>query len=631
MGIPNLRTMREFAEQELVLPDGPHRGKLFRVDRHPVLGLWLDALDSGKWNRHVLTAPTQSGKTLAGFVIPLMYHLFELNETVICGLPDMNLAADKWREDIKPAIDKSRFKELLPKTGEGSRGGKFTSIKFRNGATLRFMSGGGNDKKRAGFTSRVLIVTETDGLDESGSGSREADKLKQLEARTRAYGANKRIYMECTVSTKQGRTWQEYLKGTESQVTVPCPHCNRWVVPEREDLIGWQDAESVMEAQDKTAFSCPECGIFLSDEDRIEMNCQAKVIHRGQKIEQNGEIGGPTPQTDTLGFRWSAFNNLLLNPSDFAADEWKASREADEDNAEKEMRQFVWALPYIPPVEQEHELEFEALIHRQNNWTRHTVPTGITLLTAGVDVGKWMLHWKVIAWGREHTSSGDIIDYGRIEVPSNEMPEEKAVLIALRQYREIAVTGFPSKEGLVPVTESWIDTNYETDTVYQFVRESGPGFVAHRGLGKGQFRNYRYHAPTKKTDDIREIGKGYHLVRQREKRVDLMEVDTNHWKSDFHSRLSCPIDSPGSLKLFRDEPRNHLGVAKHLTAEVQERTFVPGKGEYVVWVAKRKHNHWLDCGYMATAAGYRRGARVIESEDESEGTGSWFEKQTGAK
>ena len=95
-----LRTMRQFAEQEIVIPEGPFQGRKFRCARQPYTGLWFDAVDSGIWNRHVATGPTQSGKTLSCFVIPLLYHLFELEETVICGLPDMDMAADKWREDI---------------------------------------------------------------------------------------------------------------------------------------------------------------------------------------------------------------------------------------------------------------------------------------------------------------------------------------------------------------------------------------------------------------------------------------------------------------------------------------------------------------------------------------------------
>ena len=108
------------------------------------------------------TGPTQSGKTLACFVIPLLYHLFEIRETVICGLPDIDMAMDKWSVDILPVIEQSQYRELLPTKGSGSRGGRVESIPFRNGATLKFMSGGGGDKSRAGFTSRVMVITETD-------------------------------------------------------------------------------------------------------------------------------------------------------------------------------------------------------------------------------------------------------------------------------------------------------------------------------------------------------------------------------------------------------------------------------------------------------------------------------------
>src|SRR4051794_18275410 len=107
------------------------------------------------------------------------------------------MAADKWREDLLPVIEQSRYRDLMPSQGGGSRGGKVETIQFNRGPTLKFMSGGGGDKSRAGFTSRVVVITETDGMDMPGQRSRESDKITQLEARTRAYGSRKRIYMEC--------------------------------------------------------------------------------------------------------------------------------------------------------------------------------------------------------------------------------------------------------------------------------------------------------------------------------------------------------------------------------------------------------------------------------------------------
>jgi phage terminase large subunit GpA-like protein len=77
----------------------------------------------------------------------------------------------------------------------------------------------------------VVVITETDGMDESGGTSREADKITQIEGRTRAFGDRARIYMECTVSTETGRTWQEYNGGTASAIAIRCPHCARTSPP----------------------------------------------------------------------------------------------------------------------------------------------------------------------------------------------------------------------------------------------------------------------------------------------------------------------------------------------------------------------------------------------------------------
>src|SRR5436190_10713749 len=104
-----------------------------------------------------------------------------------------------------------------------------------------------------------MVITEVDGMDAPGSTSRESDKITQLEARTRAYGSRKRIYLECTVSTEHGRTWQEYQNGTRSRIVLPCPFCKVWVSPEREHLAGWQGAESQAAARATGSFSCPAC------------------------------------------------------------------------------------------------------------------------------------------------------------------------------------------------------------------------------------------------------------------------------------------------------------------------------------------------------------------------------------
>src|SRR4029453_4850912 len=97
-------------------------------------------------------------------------------------------------------------------------------------------------------------------MDKPGLTSREADKVTQLEARTRAYGSRKRVYMECTVSTERGRTWREYTNGTKARIVLPCPSCEAWVSPEREHLTGWQGGENAIAASRSASFACPACG-----------------------------------------------------------------------------------------------------------------------------------------------------------------------------------------------------------------------------------------------------------------------------------------------------------------------------------------------------------------------------------
>ena len=607
-----MRSMRAFAEQEIIIPDGPFVGRRFRCDRQPYTGLWFDAVDSGLWSRYVATGPTQSGKTLSCFVIPILYHLFELEETVICGLPDMDMAADKLREDIMPAIEQSRYRDLLPSRGAGSRGGRVESFQLKNGATLKFMSGGGGDKSRAGFTSRVAVITETDGMDQPGSTSRESDKITQLEARTRAYGSRKRIYMECTVSTETGRTWQEYVHGTRSRLALPCPGCKAWVCPERDDLTGWQGAETQAAARGAGVFSCPACGEVWSEDQRIVANQQARLLHGDQTIDGEGVVQGAAPATDTLGFRWSAINNLFLTPGELAADEWRASRATDEENAEREMRQFVWCLPVMPSKWEETALLVHELTARMTDLPRGIIPATAQHVTAAVDLGKYLAHWILVAWSPE--AVGHIVDYGRLEVASDDIGVEKAILLALREFRDTVMLGWPvgTPDGQRQVPRSvWIDAGYMTSVVYTFCREDLERFVPAVGRGAAQQHRQWYNRPTHTGSIVRHIGDGYHFNRLPTERLRLAEVNADQWKTWVHQRLSTPLDKPGAMTLFKAAPQEHLALAKHLTAEKKTEEFVTGKGVVTKWERLRKQNHWFDALYNACAAGHFCGVRLV--------------------
>jgi phage terminase large subunit GpA-like protein len=459
------------------------------------------------------------------------------------------------------------------------------------------MSGGGKDQKRAGFTARVLVVTEVDGLDVSSEGSREADKLKQLEGRTRAYGSRKRIYLECTASIPTGRIWTEYLGGTETKIVVPCPGCGAWTTPEREHLALWQQADEIA-ARDEARWICPGCGILWDDSARKQANLQAKTIHRGQMILPDGSIVGDHPRTPTLGFRWNAFNNLLIATADIAADEWRAAKAIDEENATKEMRQFVWAQPYASTDAPQAAIAVELIMRRQSAYQRGQLPPATEMVSVGIDCGKYLCHWAVVAWTTD--ARGHLIDYGRQEVPSSSMAVGPALRLALRELRDQLTQGWVDPETNTPRPPDivCVDAGWEPEHIYEHCNDSTAEWWPTKGLGLGQQDQVRYAQPKNTGAVVKEVGDGWHISKLTGG-IRLLEFDADHWKSRVHSGLECHVESSGSLVLFQADERDHLSLAKHLTAEERVETFAKGRGSQIAWVRKNRNNHWFDALALA--------------------------------
>lgn len=617
---PAVRPMAQWVEDSIRLPNGPYSGDRYRHHRHPVSKVFFDELDSGRWSRVASTGPTQNGKTLMCYVAPVLYHLFELKETVIVGLPSMDMARDKWAEDFLPVIEASDYADLLPTSGEGSRGGQVKqSIRFRHGPAMRFMSAGGSDKNRSAYTSRVVAITETDGMDESSEGSRESDKIEQIEARTRAFGrTGKRIYLECTASIRSGRIWQEIEQGSNSTLLRPCPHCGEFVAPDREHLRGWDEGRTSEEAASLAFFACPSCDEPWSDADRSESSKHLVICHQGQNVDDSGNVVGDLPETQTFGFRWSAIDNPFVTIADLGAEEWLASRSRNRENSEKKMRQFVWALPYDPPDIELTPLDPAELTQRTGDLKKGVAPEDARAITVGIDTGKRALHWSAVAHGEEGSR---VIEYGKQPVRSDQLGVRSGLIEALGNLAEYLQAGWKTPEGksLGP-GQVWIDSGYHehTDAVYQFCAAANAelgrslGSELYRptkGYGEGQRRMTRYIEPTSKRREVVYIGNQFYIARVKRNGkivpgVLLVHVNSDHWKSELHQRLLMPTEEPLAITLYQASSfAEHDEFCRHLTAEKQIEKFVEGRGELIVWDRHDRNNHWLDATYSAICAG----------------------------
>lgn len=594
---PRVRSFKQWLLDEIVIPSGPAAGQKLSFERQPFVQMWADAVDSGRYRSHVVTGCVQSGKSLNCFIAPILYHLFELRENVIAGMPIGDMIKTKWANDILPVIEASELRRFLPEDGPGSQGGTPKEIEFLNGASLQFMVGGGSDKTRAGATSRVLIVTETDGLDVVGGGSSEGTKISQLKARTESFADRAKHFFECTVSTEAGYTWREYQSGTASRIVCPCPHCGAGVTPEREDLIGWQDATTESEAGRKAAFCCSACGGLWTESQRREMNRRGILVHRGQEYV-DGQVIGEHPDTYTLGFRWNAFNNLFWSTAYIAEGEWKAAQwqSDDEDTADNTTRlQYVWATPITGETVEKVELtrgivrgSAAGYAGRCNGIPMGVFPEGTQRRTCMIDVHKRMLRWMVVAHLDQYRH---VVGYGEHATDRPDVVgEAKAVFDALMELCQIILDSVDLDVGM-------IDVGYQPDAVYQAIKALGGPWLASHGAPK-------FVMPTVTTrSKVRNKHEDHWYYSRPESGRKSVVMDANYFKSEVHSSLMIrPLNEDGEpaegcITLYGDSPKDHDTLAAEILAETLNRKFKPGKGWKEEWVKKSKQNHSLDLLY----------------------------------
>ena len=639
-----LRSRIDFAQEFIVIPEGPYEGEHWRPHFQPYTYHALRLMDTCGLRKFRFTGCVQSGKTFL-VVINTLYHLFERRESVIYGVPDVaETGADKWREELKPVIDAHpALAAMLPSKGRGSKGGTATALKFKNGATLRFMGGSGGDHRRSHFTAPVVVKTEVDRYDQASEASRESPPVEQMEARTEAFKRLGRDYSyeECTVTTEQGRIWTELERSTMHRLYVRCVDCRKCVYPTREDLIGVEDATDVDQAADEGAFKCPECGVLWSDSDRLRMVTVEGLIPvaKGQKVKIGSDgsavIEGELPKTDRLGFSWHTFHNLFHSMRDICRDEWNALYSKNPDEAELKRRQFAWTIPAEPTEFDLTPLTIADVVNRKVDGLQlGDVPNDTTCLSCGVDIRKRELHFVVRAWTKRHgVVAGHVVDMGTLAVDSDNAGVRKAVVDALVAFREHKILrGYGDDAGQVHFP-AWtlVDAGWKEGLIWLFMLDCAQKGI--KGimpiLGRGQSAppgTGAYRQPEKISDKIPWIGDQCY-VRRSDKYLPLWQrsgvmtpphfvfANSDEWKTFVRDGYATPSDQPGALTTFKpttiEETKMLREYARQTTAEKLRRKLVPGRGVVDVYEnISNKPNHLGDCDYYSAVAGFLAGVRV---------------------
>ena len=645
---PPMRGILEFAEAEVVFDQGPFEGRRFSVDRTPFVGLVLPELanEDGWWRTITVTGPAQGSKSFCANVVLPMYRLYELRQDHGIGGPTLDSVHKLWRQKLEPAILASRFRDTLPKSGAGSKRGKFVQARLSHGPLLFFYGAQGGDEQRSGDTISAVSVTELDKMSTSGGVSQETDPAHQILARTRAYGEDAYGVQEGTLTVAEGRTWQEIaVRGSNGRIFIRCPHCGCWILPDREHFVGWQDAENEVEAGDNARYACNHCGQLWDEADRHEANKHPRLVHdgpplegggrdEGQHVESDGTVAGTDPKTWTrrCGIRWNWMNmpREMVSMKQVAEEELAASKKEEHSpeqaELEKDLSQFRWVIPYEAPGLNLNDIDREVILRKIGGFTRGVCPPDTQHLVMHIDLGLHVCRWTAMTSGTR--TERNVIDYGAVNVyhddPDGTWDNEKRMpthngkidmLAALRSFRRNRIeAGWKFGDKVRTPDVVLVDSGSSfAEVAYAFVKESGRRYHAAKGLGSSS-RQDNWRDPAKRKG--RRLGPSGHWYTDRQRTqfgmLNLVLMDSDHYKREVHRGFADPTGAPGNIQLFKGDRKTHKNFAGQICAEREEQQFVPGRGLITRWNARSKNNHGLDNTYGCLAGLDILGEQIID-------------------
>lgn len=604
---PKLRPMRQFAAEEIMLDDGEREGQRLNPDFQRWPGLILDMFDEAELREYWLTGPRQTGKTLL-IMVAMLYHLFERRENVIALAPTEVLAKGWWKDKILPLIELSRYSKYLPKTGPGSKRGQVESMRFGNGATLRFFTAG--KLKASTFTARVIFVTEASKMEPADGSDNESNAIAAIKKCSASF-SNPILYSDCITTTKEGivNVTVDEL-GTASRIMLPCVHCNCYQYPERDRFTGWEEAPDEITAGEGAAYHCVACGIAWTEEDRRAGVDRSVIVHGGQEVNASGEVLGTRRRTNILGLRWNALCSALRQTQILGEDEWK-SKQSGKQSDEADLCMYDWAIGYTPDATDLTDISAESIAGRVTVTPKGQLPDDTQSAMLTIDVGGHVkgCHWTLGAFHGKRV--GHIADYGNFKPAAN---TEDAITAAILEFWEsMASQGWEWKGGFRIPDLIFIDSGWKPEAIYaacdrigaaiakpikgySLYSESGRSTYSHKQRGKG----------------VPKSGDQWHESRMKTGR-HLVHIDGDYYKRRAQECFTIAAGEAGSMTLFNAPAGFHMrgpegrgiGFAGHLVAEREMVISEPGKGDIRKWQRMHNANDFLDCvGYMLAGADY---------------------------
>lgn len=361
--------------------------------------------------------------------------------------------------------------------------------------------------------------------------------------------------------------WPYLEAGTFERYHVPCPECGH------PQPLEWANLKWTKGKPATVQYQCRACEYLIAETHKSAM------LAAGDWVPSNPE--GTYP---------SFHLNALYSP--FAKSSW-ASIVTEWERAQgkpADLQVFVNTRLAELWTETAEIAEPDALLARLESWEENTVPDGVGVLTAGVDVQANRLEARVWGWGAGLESW--LVAVGIF--PGDPQKEPDAPGSVWRQLDAFLQQPFRHVSGReVKLSGALIDSGFATSQVYRYARNRrGLRIFASKGIGG---------------EGLKVLGKP---TLQGKERVVLYPVGVDEAKREFlRSQILENVPGPGFVHLATwvstEEPAQ-------LTSEKRVRRVHRGRVSYV-WMKKTQDtpNEALDCRLYARAALEQLGPDVI--------------------
>lgn len=387
---PKQQTVSEWADENRILvSESSAEPGAWRTDRAPYQREIMDSFTQpGVW-QIVIMASAQVGKSeielnMMGCAIdndpgPMLYIQ-----------PTDKVAEDYSKRRIAPMIAACpTLRDKVFKARSRDAANTITMKTFPGGSLA--IIGANSPSDLASKPVRYIFMDETDRF--PASAGTEGDPQELAERRTETFRHNRKIVKTSTPTIKgHSKIETDYMNGTQEEWHTECPYCHTYSFIQFAD-IKFEKEEFTNEHGDRdyhvleVSWQCPVCKRNVPE--HMAKRLPAKWVSKNPKAAENG----------IRSFRLNAF----MSPwSDWKDIVWKFLKAHKDPEKLKTVFNTIFGETW--EVHTNSGLD-EKLYQRREHYDAE-VPTGVLVLTMGVDTQDNRLEYEVVGWDRDGQSWG---------------------------------------------------------------------------------------------------------------------------------------------------------------------------------------------------------------------------------